>query len=112
MIKLFGKTVTAIVVEVSTVHIENQFTKMIGVRFQTAGGDHALLFQLCKHFFVRCGWLFVMHVHFAHVCDDIGIGIGIVFSFVVFFCVENSLGFQHPIACKSTVFGDEITPFH
>ena len=48
-IKLFCKFIAAVVVEISGVHIKNQLAVFDGIRFQTSGGDHAILFLSLIH---------------------------------------------------------------
>ena len=44
-IKLFRKFIAAVVVEISGVHIKYQLAVFDGIRFQTSGGNHSVLFQ-------------------------------------------------------------------
>ena len=55
-IELFGKFIAAVIVEVSRVHIEDQFTVEVGIVLQTTGGDDAIGFHLLKHFSVTASW--------------------------------------------------------
>ena len=62
-IKLFCKFIATMVVEVSGVHIKNQLAVFDGIRFQTSGGDHAVLLHLLKHFYIIVRGCFEMNVH-------------------------------------------------
>ena len=61
-IELFCKFIATVVVEVSGVHIEDQLAVFDGIRFQTSGGDHAVLFHLLKHFYIIVRGCFEMDV--------------------------------------------------
>lgn len=48
LIKLLGKFIAAVVIEVGGVHIEDQFSKLLRIRFQATGGDGAGGYHVIK----------------------------------------------------------------
>jgi len=93
-IKLFCKFIAAVVVEVSGVHIKNQLAVFNGIRFQTSGGDHAILFHLLKHFHIIVRGCFEMNVHESALRYDVLIAVAVLFTLIVF------LYFCHIVWCR------------
>ncbi len=88
-IKLFCKFIAAVVVEVSGVHIENQLTVFDGIRFQTSGGDHAILFHLLKHFYIIVRGCFEMDVQRSAFRHDVLIAVAVLFTLIVFLYLRH-----------------------
>ena len=82
-IKLLGKFVAAVIVEVSGVHIKNQLTVELRIIFQATGGDDAIGFHLLKHLCVTAGGCFEMDIVGQTFRYDIRVGIGFLFTLVV-----------------------------
>ena len=83
-IKLFRKFIAAVVVEISGVHIKYQLTVFDGIRFQTSGGDHAVLFHLLKHFYIIVRGCFEMDVQRSAFRHDVLIAVAVLFTLIVF----------------------------
>ena len=88
-IELFCEIVAVVIVEVCGVYIENQFAKLVGIGFQTTGGDRSFCYHLLKHFRVTGCRSFEMDVHQSSLRDYILIGIGFLFSFVMTLCFAD-----------------------
>ena len=78
-IKLFRKFIAAMIVEISGIHIKYQLTVFDGIRFQTSGGDHAVLFHLLKHFYIIVRGCFEMDVQRSAFRHDVLIAVLLCF---------------------------------
>ena len=83
-IKLFRKFIAAMIVEISGIHIKYQLTEFDGIRFQTSGGDHAVLFHLLKHFYIIVRGCFEMDVQRSAFRHDVLIAVAVLFTLIVF----------------------------
>jgi len=93
-IKLFCKFIAAVVVEISGVHIKNQLAVFDGIRFQTSGGDHAILFHLLKHFHIIIGGSLEVNIQRSAFRHNVLIAVTVLFSLIVF------LYFCHIVRCR------------
>ena len=82
-IELFRKFITAVVVKVGGVHIEDQLTEFRGVRLLAPGGDDLLLLQFFEHVFVGAGRFLEMNIERGTLRDDIRVGVDFLLPFVV-----------------------------
>ena len=104
-IKLFRKFIAAVVVEVSRVHIEDQLAVFDGIRFQTSGGDHAILFHLLKHFYIIVRGCFEMDIQRSAFRHDVLIAVAVLFTLIVFLYLSHICrGFQVLISGYGTVY--------
>src|SRR5699024_7674300 len=90
-IKLFSKLIAAVIVEIGGVHIENQFSIVNGIRFQSTGGDHTGGFHLSKQFRIAGGWVFEVDVIAETFRDNIRVAIAVFFPFIVLLGVVDVL---------------------
>ena len=94
-IKLFRKFIAAVVVEISGVHIKHQLAVFDGIRFQTSGGDHSVLFHLLKHFYIIVRGCFEMNVQRSAFRHDVLIAVAVLFTLIVFLYLSHICrGFQ------------------
>ena len=84
----------AVVVEISGVHIKNQLAVFDGIRFQTSGGDHAILFHLLKHFHIIIGGSLEVNIQRSAFRHNVLIAVTVLFSLIVF------LYFCHIVRCR------------
>ena len=104
-IELFCKFIATVVVEVSGVHIEDQLAVFDGIRFQTSGGDHAVLFHLLKHFYIIVRGCFEMNVQRSAFRHDVLIAVAVLFTLIVFLYLSHiSRCFQVQISGYGTVY--------
>ena len=61
-VKLFCKVIAAVVEEVRGINVEDQLSEFLSIRFQTAGGNHAVGAHLFKQLLIPGGWCFEMDV--------------------------------------------------
>ena len=109
-IKLFGKLIAAVIVEIGGVHIKNQFSIVDGVRFQSTGGDRARRFHLCKQFRIAGGWLFEVDVIAEAFRDNIRVAVAVFFPFIVLLGVADVLVRDIHISGADTV--DSVVSGH
>ena len=83
-IKLFRKFIAAMIVKIGGIHIKYQLTVFDGIRFQTSGGDHAVLFHLLKHFYIIVRGCFEMDVQRSAFRHDVLIAVAVLFTLIVF----------------------------
>ena len=79
------------IVEISGIHIKYQLTVFDGIRFQTSGGDHAVLFHLLKHFYIIVRGCFEMDVQRSAFRHDVLIAVAVLFTLIVLLSVANGL---------------------
>ena len=104
-IKLFRKFIAAMIVEISGIHIKYQLTVFDGIRFQTSGGDHAVLFHLLKHFYIIVRGCFEMDVQRSAFRHDVLIAVAVLFTLIVFLYLRHiSRCFQVLISGYGTVY--------
>jgi len=104
-IKLFRKFIAAMIVEISGIHIKYQLTVFDGIRFQTSGGDHAVLFHLLKHFYIIVRGCFEMDVQRSAFRHDVLIAVAVLFTLIVFLYLSHICrGFQVLISGYGTVY--------
>ena len=104
-IKLLCKFIAAVVVEISGVHIKHQLAVFDGIRFQTSGGDHAVLFHLLKHFYIIVRGCFEMNVQRSTLWYDVLIAVAVLFTLIVFlYLCHISRGFQVLIPGYGTIY--------
>ena len=109
-VKLPGKFIAAVVVEVGGVHIKNQLAKVDGVWFQTAGGDDFVLFHLPEHLRVAGGGGFEVDIERGAFRENIGVAVAVFFPFVVFLGVADVLVRDIHISGAGTV--DSVVSCH
>ena len=90
-VKLPGKFIAAVVVEVGGVHIEDQLAEVGGIGFQPAGGDDFLLLHLPEHLRVAGGGGFEVDIKRSAFRDNIGVAVAVFFPFVVLLGVADVL---------------------
>ena len=90
-VKLPGKFIAAVVVEVGGVHIEDQLSKVDGVGFQTTCGDDFVLLHLSEHLRVAGGGGFEVDIQRGAFRDNIGVAVAVFFPFVVLLGVADVL---------------------
>ena len=88
-IKLFRKFIAAVVVEISGVHIEDQLTAFDGIRFQTSGGNHSVLFHLLKHFYIIVCGCSEMNIQRSTTWYDVLIAVAVLFTLIVFLYLSH-----------------------
>ena len=74
-VKLFCKFIAAVVEEVRGVDVEDQLSEFLSIRFQAAGGNHAVGAHLLEHLLIPDGWCFDMDVILCPFGNDILIDI-------------------------------------
>ena len=77
------------IVEISGIHIKYQLTVFDGIRFQTSGGDHAVLFHLLKHFYIIVRGCFEMDVQRSAFRHDVLIAVAVLFTLIVFLYLRH-----------------------
>ena len=92
-VKLLGILVAAVIVEVSGVHIKNQFSIFHRIGFQSTGGDNAIGNHLIEHGSIAVGGSFEVDIPVGLGGINILVGVAVLFSFVMF------LNFRHIIKC-------------
>ena len=104
-IKLFRKFIAAVVVEISGVHIKHQLAVFDGIRLQTSGGDHAILFHLLEHFYIIVRGCFEMNVQRCTLWYDVLIAVTVLFTLIMFLYLRHICrGFQVLISGYGTVY--------
>lgn len=91
------------IVKVGGVYVKNQFAVEKSVLLQSAGGDHAVLFQLLKHLGITSRRFLEMDVELCPLRYNILIDIGFLFPFIVLLRVADSGSGQPHISCAGTV---------
>ena len=109
-VKLLGKLIAAVIVEIGGVHIENQFSIVNGIRLQPTGGDCAGGFHLGKQFRMAGGWLFEVDVIAETFRDNIRVAVAVFFPFIVLLGVADVLVRDIHISGACTV--DSIVSGH
>ena len=77
------------IVEVSRVHIEDQLTVFDGIRFQTSGGDHAILFHLLEHFYIIVSGRLEVNIQRSTFRHDVLIAVAVLFTLIVFLYLRH-----------------------
>ena len=104
-IKLFRKFIAAVVVEISGVHIKHQLSVFDGIRFQTSGGDHAILFHLLEHFYIIVSGRLEVNIQRSTFRHDVLIAVAVLFTLIVFLYLRHiSRCFQVLISGYGTVY--------
>ena len=89
--------------EVGRVDIEDQLSEFLGIRFQTACGDHAVGAHLLEHLLIPGGWCFEMDVVWCPFGNDVLIDIRRFFALVVCLRVADVCVFHSRVSCGGTV---------
>ena len=93
------------IVEVSRVHIKDQLTVFDGIRFQTSGGDHAILFHLLEHFYIIVSGRLEVNIQRSTFRHDVLIAVAVLFTLIVFLYLRHiSRCFQVLISGYGTVY--------
>ena len=103
-VKLFGIFIAAVIVEVSGVHIENQFPVFYRIGLQATGGDNAIGNHLIEHGSIAVGGGFEVNIPVGLAGINILVGVVVLFSFIVFLHLCHIIkGGQVLITGKGTV---------
>ena len=89
--------------EVRGVDVEDQLSEFLGIRFQTACGDHAVGAHLLEHLLIPGGWCFEMDVVWCPFGNDVLIDIRRFFALVVCLRVADVCVFHSRVSCGGTV---------
>jgi len=109
-VELFCKLIAAVVEEVRGVDVEDQLSEFLSIRFQTAGGDHAVRAHLLEHLLIPGGWCFEMDVVWRPFRNDVLIDIRRFFALIMRLCVVDVCIFHSCVSCAGTV--DTVASCH
>ena len=102
-VELFCEVIAAVIMKIGGVYVKDQLAVEKGILFQSAGGDDPILFHLLKHLRISSGRFLEMNIEPRSFRDNILIGIGFLFPFVVLLHVADFGSGQPHISCVGTV---------
>ena len=101
LIEFFCELVTAVIVKVSGVDIENQLAVFVCIGLQTSSGNDFFFEHFIENVFVSVVRFFEVNIERSHFRDDIGINVRLFFPFVV------SLNICYFSVCKIYISGGD-----
>ena len=100
---MFCKVIAAVVIEVSGIDIEDQFTEFLCIGFQATGGDCSVCHHLIEHYGVVGGGCFEIDIHALSFRHNVLVDIAFFFTLIMTLSVGNFIRCHSHISCAGTM---------